>query len=380
MSANKTGLVIAWVTLICQSALAVDDPTIPAIDEIVARGIADAETPGAVVLVLHHGEFIHRAAYGDAQIEPTPREMPLDAIFDLASLTKPIATATSVMILVDDGLIDLDAPVSRYLTEFTSHGKDAITVTQLLTHQGGLIPDNHLRDYGDGPETAWERICDLELTAVPGERFIYSDVSFIVLGKLVERVGGRPLDEFSAESIFTPLAMHDTAFRIADVLREEERLQRCIPTERRNGEWMRGEVHDPRTFALDGVAGHAGLFSTADDLARYARMILGGGELDGTRILSPEAIATISAPYMVSSGIRGLGWDKQTGYSRNRGEGMTDAAIGHGGFTGTAIWIDPGLDLAVIFLSSRLHPDGEGTVNPLIGEIGTAAVEAVTTQ
>lgn len=356
-----------------------EHPTIPAIDALVADGIEAGEMPGAVVLVLHQGEVIHRAAYGDAQVEPEPRAMPLDAIFDLASLTKPVATATSVMILVDEGLVDLASPVSRYLPEFTSHGKDQVTVTQLLTHQGGLIADNHLRDYADGPENAWKCLCDLELSAVPGERFIYSDVSFMVLGELVERVSGQPLDEFAAERIFKPLEMVDTRFCISEHLSEEVRRARCVPTERRDGEWMLGEVHDPRSFALGGVAGHAGLFATADDLARYARMILAEGELDGQRVLSAAAIATMTASYEVSRGVRGLGWDKQSPYSSNRGEGMSESAIGHGGFTGTGMWIDPELDLAVIFLSSRLHPDGMGTVNPLIGAIGTAAVSAATT-
>jgi CubicO group peptidase (beta-lactamase class C family) len=356
-----------------------DGVSIGAIDEIVAAGIAGGQMPGAVVLIQHAGRDIHRRAYGDAQIEPERREMLMDALFDLASLTKPVATATSVMILVDEGQLDLDAPASLYLPEFTGDGKEDITVRQLLTHQGGLIADNHLRDYADGPDIAWERICGLELEARPGEKFIYSDVSFMVLGQLVERVSGQTLDEFANERIFEPLGMHDTGFRIADQLTEEQRLARCVPTELRDGEWMLGEVHDPRAFALGGVAGHAGLFSTADDLSRYARMILSGGELDGVRILSNEAIATMASPQIVPGGhIRGLGWDKQSSYSSNRGEGMSEAAIGHGGFTGTAIWIDPDLDLVVIFLSSRLHPDGEGTVNPLIGRIGRAAVDAAT--
>lgn len=353
-----------------------DESGIEAIDLLVARGIGDGEMPGAVVLVLHRGEVVHRRAYGDAAVEPERREMPIDAIFDLASLTKPIATSTSVMILVDEGRIELDAPAARYLPEFTGDGKEEITVRQLLTHQGGLIADNHLRDYADGPDVAWEKTCNLELTARPGEEFIYSDVSFIVLGKLVERVSRQTLDAFAEERIFVPLDMRDTGFRIADRLTADERAARCVPTEQRDGEWMLGEVHDPRSFALGGVAGHAGLYSTADDLARYARMILGGGDLAGARILSAQAVVEMTAPNEVPGGhLRGLGWDKQSSYSRNKGEGMTASAVGHGGFTGTALWIDPELDLAVIFLSSRLHPDGEGTVNPLIGEIGSAAVD-----
>ncbi len=379
MTVRLAPLVIAagWFAGSCLHA---DDAvSIAAIDDLVARGMADGDMPGAVVLVLHQREVVHRRAYGDAQVEPERREMQFDAIFDLASLTKPIATATSVMVLVDKGLIDLDAPASRYLPEFTGDGKEEITVRQLLTHQGGLIPDNHLRDYADGPDVAWEKICKLDLAASPGEEFIYSDVSFMVLGKLVERVSGQTLNEFAQERIFEPLEMHDTSFRIADELTVDDRSRRCVPTEQRDGAWMLGEVHDPRAYALGGVAGHAGLFSTADDLARYARMILAGGELDGPRVLSPAAVAEMMAPNPVpGGGIRGLGWDKQSSFSKNRGEGMSDSAIGHGGFTGTAMWIDPELDLVVIFLSSRLHPDGAGTVNPLIGEIGTAAVDAVT--
>ena len=241
----------------------------------------------------------------------------------------------------------------------------------MLTHQSGLLPDNELADYTDGPDKAWEHVCGLGLRAAPGEKFIYSDVGFIVLGELVRRVSGETLDAFVQCNVFQPLGMNETCFRPASAL-----AARAAPTERRDQRWMQGEVHDPRAHLLGGVAGHAGLFSTADDLALYAQMLLQRGAGPAGLVLASQTVDQMVADYPVSSGIRGLGWDKQTGYSSNRGTGFSPRAFGHGGFTGTSLWIDPDRDLFVVFLSSRLHPDGQGVVNPLAGRIGTIAVEA----
>jgi CubicO group peptidase (beta-lactamase class C family) len=342
------------------------------IDGLVEKQIADGELAGAVVLVGFRGKIIFRRAYGDRQVEPAREPMTVDTAFDLASLTKPIATATSVMILVDEGRIDLDAPVAKYLPGFGSNGKEQITVRDLLTHQGGLIADNSIKDYAEGIARSWENILGLTPVAERGTRFIYSDMGFVTLGKLVETVSGKPLDEFVRERIYVPLGMKDTMYRPVPDL-----AARCAATEQRDGKWMKGDVHDPRAWALGGVAGHAGLFSTADDLARYAQMIVNGGEYGGRRILSAAIVDQMKAPQKVPSGVRGLGWDKQTSYSSNRGDLFTAEAIGHGGFTGTGIWIDPPQQLFVIFLSTRLHPDGKGTVNPLIGRIGTVAAGSV---
>jgi CubicO group peptidase (beta-lactamase class C family) len=253
-----------------------------------------------------------------------------------------------------------------------SNGKDEITVADLLTHQGGLIADNALADYQNGTEKAWQRLLALKPTAKRGEKFIYSDVSFETLGKIVEQVSGKTLQEFSQAEIFEPLGMCETTYLPAEPLRK-----RAAPTQQREGRTMQGEVHDPRAYLLGGVAGHAGLFSTAEDLAVYAQMLLNRGEYGGVRVLAAETVDLMLAPREVpGEQLRTYGWDMRTGFSNNRGKGLSDRAIGHGGFTGTVIWIDPKLELAYIFLSNRVYPDGKGNVNRLAGEIGTVVAEA----
>jgi CubicO group peptidase (beta-lactamase class C family) len=243
------------------------------LDETVQQAIDRGELPGAVVLVLHDGKVVYRKAHGLRSKQPSAEPMTVDTVFDLASLTKPVATATSIMLLAERGKLRVADRVSQHWPEFGRHGKDRITVAQLLLHTGGLIADNPETDYRDDKGEALERICDLKLAAEPGARFTYSDVGYIVLGEAVERLAGCPLDEFARKNIFVPLGMRDTAFRPDDSLKK-----RCAPTEQREGRWMIGEVHDPRAYRLGGVAGHAGLFSTADDLAIYARMLLGCGK------------------------------------------------------------------------------------------------------
>ena len=343
------------------------------IDDIVEEGLRDKKMPGAVVVVGFQGQIVYRKAFGQRQLEPTPEPMTLDTVFDLASLTKPIATGTSVMQLIEAGKIGLDDPVAKHLPAFGNHGKEAITVRHLLTHQSGLIADNSMKDYANGREKSIKNLMTLEPLAAPGERLIYSDVGFMVLGELVATVSGQPLDEYTRSHLFEPLGMRETMYRPTSLPAD-----RFAPTEQRDGHWMRGEVHDPRAFALGGVAGHAGLFSTADDLARYAQALLNGGELGGTRVLNPETVLLMTSPQPIpGGGMRGLGWDKRTSFSTNRGDLLSPSACGHGGFTGTALWFDPQQQLFVIFLSNRVHPKGEGSVNPLIGRIGTVAAAAI---
>lgn len=350
----------------------VDADRLAVIDKIVEEGLWRDRMRGCVVLVGARGKIVHRKAYGKRVVEPEAEEMTVDTVFDLASLTKPVATATSVMLLVQEGKIDLDEPACTYLPEFTGEDKETITVRQLLTHQSGLIADNALADYLDGPEKAWERITALDLVKDPGEKFIYTDVGFIVLGKLVERVSGQPLNEFARQRIYEPLGMHETGF-----LPPEDLKPRIAPTEKHGGEWLQGTVHDPRSRELGGVAGHAGLFSTVDDLAIFAQMLIDGGRRGDVQILEPETIELMNTPHETTGGLRGLGWDKKSVYSSNRGDLMSEQAFGHGGFTGTAMWIDPPQELFVIFLSSRLHPGGKGSVNELAGRIGTVAAAAL---
>lgn len=343
------------------------------IDRVVQEYLRTGQMPGCVVMVGRRGKVIFLRAYGQRQVEPEPAPMMTDTVFDLASLTKPLATATAVMLLVNDGRIRLEDRICNHIPEFAGSGKGDITVFHLLTHQGGLVADNPLGDYADGAAKARERIFALKPRAKPGAEFIYSDVGYTVLSELVRRVAGNDLAAFCRQRVFEPLGMAETGF-----LPGEELRARAAPTERRNGKWIQGEVHDPRAHLLGGVAGHAGLFSTASDLARYASMLLGGGEYGGVRILSAKTVAMMTTAQPVpGGGCRGLGWDIRTGYSKNRGEAFSQTAFGHGGFTGTSMWIDPELDLFVIFLSNRLHPDGKGEVNSLAGRIGTIAAAAL---
>ena len=342
------------------------------IDELVAEGIAQKKMPGCVVCIARQGKVVLLKAYGNKQLKPTELPMTTDTVFDMASITKPAATATSIMLLVERGKLRLGDKVSSLIPEFAVNEKDGITIHDLLTHQSGLLPDNALSDYNDGPEESLRRICELTLQAPTGAKFIYSDVNYILLGEIIRRISGQSVHEFSRDNIYHPLGMKETGY-----LPGKELRARAAPTEQRDGQWIQGEVHDPRAHKLGGIAGHAGLFSTAEDMAVYAQMMIAGGEHQGTRVLSPRTVATMTRAYKVPGGLRGLGWDKRTGFSSNRGELMTDSAFGHGGFTGTVLWIDPQLELTVIFLSNRVHPDGKGLVNPLAGRIGAVAAGAI---
>lgn len=342
------------------------------IDSVVVRGIAEGHMPGCVVAIGRREQLVLLKAYGHRQLEPVAELMTTDTVFDLASLTKPIATATSIMLLRDEGRLQLSDPVAKHWPEFGTEGKDAITIEHLLRHTGGLIADNRLDDYLHGPAAAWQNIAALKPVASPEERFIYSDVGFLVLGQLVERISGQTLDEFTRRRIFAPLRMMESGYRPAEALR-----LRSAPAEKRDGAFIRGEVHDPRAFHLGGVVGHAGLFSTASDLARYAALMAGRGRLQNQQLLSEAAWMDMTGPREVPRGRRTCGWDNYSGYSSNRGHGLSTMAFGHGGFTGTALWIDPVSGLFVIFLSNRLHPDGKGTVNPIAGQIGTIVAEAL---
>ena len=352
------------------------------IDRIVQYGLDKKNMPGAVVLIARRGTIVFHKAYGHRRLQPSPEEMTLDTVFDMASITKPVATATSIMKLIEMGKLGLDDRVAKHIPEFAANGKGDITIHQLLTHQGGLIPDNSLKDYLDGPEKAFERIYTLKTYVQPGTKFVYTDVGFIVLADLVKRLSGVNVHEFSQKHIYRPLGMKETGY-----LPSKELKLRCATTQRRSDEtsdskdkkkyWMRGEVHDPRAFELGGIAGHAGLFSSATDLAIYGQMMISGGRYNGVRILKSDTVKTMTRAYPVSRGFRGLGWDKRTGYSSNRGDLLSDSAFGHGGFTGTVLWMDPDNELIFVFLSNRVHPDGKGSVNVLAGRIATVAAAAI---
>lgn len=342
------------------------------IDDIVADGLRREEMCGCVVLVGRRAGIVFEKAYGDRQVLPEREPMTVDTLFDLASLTKPIATGTALMTLVEEGKVRIEDPVAKYLPEFAANGKDAVTILHLLTHQGGLIPDTDIEEYKNGSEEAIRLALQTKPTDPPGSKFVYSDVGPIILAELIRRQTGEEIDAYSRKRIYQPLGMSETGYNPGPELQ-----RRAIATEQREGRWMKGEVHDPRAYLMKGVAGHAGLFSTVEDLAVYAAMMLGDGEYQGVRILKPETVELMTRPVRTSEGLRALSWDSRSSFSANRGDLCSPQAYGHGGFTGTAIWVDPGLDLFYIFLSSRLHPDGKGTVNPLAGRIGTVAAAAI---
>jgi uncharacterized protein YbbC (DUF1343 family)/CubicO group peptidase (beta-lactamase class C family) len=351
------------------------DPTkFTVIDGAIERFVTNGNIPGATFWLGHGGASYHRA-YGQRSVAPTREPMTESTVFDVASLTKVVATTPSIMVLVERGRIDVDAPVSRYLPEFTGGGKDAITIRQLMTHTSGLKPGLSAQPTWSGYDAGIARACAETVAQPPGTAFKYSDINFIVLGEVVRRVGGLPLDEFAAKEVFRPLKMKDTGFgplkRMA--------ASRIAPTELIDGAPLRGVVHDPTSRRMGGVAGHAGLFSTSADLARYAQMLLNLGELDGVRVLKPETVrlmSSVQSPGAVEAR-RGLGWDIDSPYSRPRGTVFPLGSYGHTGFTGCILWMDPFSKSFYVLLSNRVHPDGKGSIVALYREIGTLAAEAV---
>jgi len=360
-------------------------------DAVIAVSIEKKELPGAVVLVGRHGKAVWRKAYGARAVEPQHETMTSDTIFDLASLTKIVATTTSIMILIEEGKVRLSDPLVQFIPEMKGEGRDTITIEQLLTHMTGFAPDFDLRDRWSGYDEAMKRLYHEPLRSPPGTRFVYSDINYIALGEVVHRASGLTLDEFAGKNIFAPLGMRDTAFRPSAKL-----ISRIAPTEKRRSQmnylgdsganagpegeqWLRGRVHDPTSFRMGGVAGHAGLFSTAGDLSIFCQMILNGGTYNGVRILSPMTIATMTRPHAVAENgaARGLGWDIATTFSANKGDLFPLGSFGHTGFTGTSIWIDPSSDSFVVFLSNRVHPDGKGDVGPLRGRIASIVASSI---
>ncbi|HEV3202806.1 MAG TPA: serine hydrolase, partial [Gemmataceae bacterium] len=371
-SADATSLSV--LPKVAPQEVGLDAAKLARIDLLVNEEINRGKLPGAVVLVLRHGKIGFCKAYGRRSIEPSESPMTIDTVFDLASLTKPIATATSVMILLEQGKLRLEDRMGQYFPPFSQNGKDKVTIEHLLLHTSGLLADNPLADYLEGEKKALERIHQLPLVADPGKKFIYSDVGFILLGKLVEQISGETLDVFAGKNIFQPLGLRETGFNPA-----ADFARRCAPTEKREGRWLQGEVHDPRAHLLGGVAGHAGLFSTAGDLALYAQMILNQGSLGEKRILSPATARLMITPRLVPGGRRALGWDVRTTFSSNRGELFGEDSFGHTGFTGTSIWLDPASGTGVIFLSNRVHPDGKGDVKRLRGRVATLVAGSIVT-
>jgi uncharacterized protein YbbC (DUF1343 family)/CubicO group peptidase (beta-lactamase class C family) len=348
-------------------------PKLAEMDAAIDRAIADQKCPGGVLWLEHRG-VTYLKAYGHRALVPVEEPMTEDTIFDLASLTKVVACTPAMMLLIERGQVKLDEPVKTYIPEFDVQDRESITVRQLMTHTSGMRGDIETKTDWHGQQAAIEKACVEKLQGAPGSAFRYSDINFFLLGEIVQRVSHTPLEEFVAREVYRPLKMADTGY-----LPPQEKLARIAPTEVVNGVPYRGVVHDPTARHMGGVAGHAGLFSTAADLARYARMLLNHGSLDGVRIFKPETVelmTSVQSPDSLSAR-RGLGWDIDSGYSGPRGKLFPIGSYGHTGWTGTSIWIDPFSQTFVIFLSNRNHPSESGNVGALRAKLGTLAAEAI---
>jgi uncharacterized protein YbbC (DUF1343 family)/CubicO group peptidase (beta-lactamase class C family) len=339
-----------------------------AADDAVRDSVAASEVPGAVLLVGQGDQILHRKVLGWRATVPAPELMTADTIFDIASLTKVVATTPSVLRLWEMGKIDLNQPLGHYLKEFNTPAYQDVTVARLLTHSAGM-PDLPSREaMTRGFPKAAELQAKVGLSVPPGGTFLYSDTGFILLGELVRRVSGQPLDRFAQRQFYTPLGMRDTAFAPPASWRK-----RIAPTEVVNAHGpLRGVVHDGNARLLHGVAGHAGVFSTAADLSRFCRMLLNGGQLGGRRYLKEATVRAMFSPHVIGESTRGLGWDIASPYSRTLGAYFPAGSVGHTGYTGTAIWMDPASQVYMILLTNRVHPYGKGDVAELRRRISAA--------
>jgi len=345
------------------------------VDSVIEQAIREGNIPGAVLVVGHDGRVIYRKAYGSRALEPRREAMTADTVFDVASLTKVIVTTTAVMQLVEQGKVRLNDPVAKYLPEFAQNGKEDITVRQLLTHYSGLGPDLDLKTQWEGKETAYRMAFAEALQDSPGSRFTYSDVNFILLGALVERVSGETLDEYATRHIFVPLKMLRTRF-VPPTAGRAGWIEKIAPTQYdENQHMLRGVVHDPTVRRMGGVAGQAGLFSTGDDLAKFAQTLLNGGG----GILSALSVEKMTTPEQPPSApvLRGFGWDIDSPFSSNRGDLLPVGSYGHTGFTGTSMWIDPITQSYIILLTNAVHPRGQSNAIALRSKVATAVAAAL---
>lgn len=339
------------------------------LDDIIQDAIAADEIPGAVVVVGHQGHILHRKAYGFRALEPRTELMTLDTIFDIASLTKVVATTACIMKLFEDGKVRINDRVTTYLPEFQG-GRSNITVRALLTHFSGLRPDLDLKPAWSGYATGVKLALADKPQDPPGVKFTYSDINFILLGEIVRKVSDVPLPDFARANIFTPLGMRTAMFNPPAPLR-----RRIAPTERVGREPLRGVVHDTTTRYMGGVAGHAGLFASADDLIRFAQMMLGRGVFGGHRIFKAATVEKFTTPQSPPDQpvLRGLGWDIDSPLSGNRGELFPIGSYGHTGFTGTSLWIDPVSETFVILLANSVHPRPRPAITSLRARVATAS-------
>ncbi len=371
-------LAMVWSTGEPQSASAQSFSGSAALDAMTEEAIADGLIPGAVLVVGHEGQIIHRKAYGAQALVPEREPTSLDTMYDAASLTKVMATTPSIMKLLEQGKLRLASPVTDYIPEFQG-GHSDITVRDLLIHFSGMRPDLDVEPLWSGYDVGISKAVVEQPASPPGTKFVYSDINFELLGEIVRRLSGKPLSEFAREEIFEPLGMKNTMYLPPASLRP-----RIAPTERdpETRIPLRGVVHDPTARFMGGVAGHAGVFTTADDLARYAQMMLNEGELDGVRIFSPLTVRRFTSPATPPDQpvLRGLGWDIDSPYSSNRGELFPIGGYGHTGFTGPSVWIDPATETFVVIMTNRVHPDGGKNINSWRSRVATVVAAAVTSR
>jgi uncharacterized protein YbbC (DUF1343 family)/CubicO group peptidase (beta-lactamase class C family) len=341
------------------------------VDAAIMNAILQQLIPGAVVLVGHDGKVVYRKAFGSKSVDPVIEPMTVDTIFDMASLTKVMATTSSVMRLVQLGQIKLNDPVAKYIPEFAQNGKEEVTIRQLLTHYSGLRADLDLKPEWNGQEEGFRLANAEKLMTPPGSTFLYSDINFIVLGELVQRVSRLGLNQYSEAFVFSPLGMTTTRF-----LPPQSWFLRLAPTakDERSGVMLRGVVHDPTARMMGGVAGHAGVFSTADDTARFAQALLNGGSPVWSRLIVEKMTTPQQPPNFTV--LRGLGWDIDSPFASNRGELLPVGSFGHTGFTGTSLWIDPTTDTYIVLLSNAVHLK-QGNVIALRTEVATAVTAAL---
>ena len=360
--------ILALVSPLCACA---QTPSSATVDPIIDEAVQSHLIPGAVLLVGRNNQIVYRKAYGSKAWLPDREPMALDTIFDAASLTKVIGTTPCVMRLFEQGKLRIDDPVIKYLPEFQG-GKSEITIRLLMTHFSGMPPDVDLVPAWTGYETGIQKALTAKPIAPPGTRFIYSDINFLLMGEIVRRLSGMSLAEFAHEQIYAPLDMNDTGY-----LPNASLIPRIAPTEyeEENGMPFRGVVHDPTARFMGGVAGHAGVFTTADDLAKYAQMLVGMGTgSNGVHIFNPETVRKFTEPGSPADQpvLRGLGWDIDSPFSSNRGELFPIGSYGHTGFTGTSLWIDPTSHSFVIFLSNVVHLKRGNSLSSLRSRLATA--------
>ena len=346
------------------------------VEDIFRTAIQNGRIPGAVAAIGHQGQMVWQGVFGQRALVPNREAMTWDTIFDMASLTKVLITAPAIMQFYERGLIALDTPACHYLPAFAACSKQAITIRQLLTHYSGLAPDLDLSFAWQGKQTATQMVMNARPQTTPGEQFVYSDINFITLGLIVERLSGQPLALYAREHILKPLGLHNSFF-----LPSSTRKTGIAPTQYdENGQMLRGVVHDPTTRRMGGVAGHAGLFSCAQDTATYAQALLDKlAGLPSPFPLAAETLHLMSTPQQPpgKTDLRGLGWDIATRYSTARGAGFPASSFGHTGFTGTSLWLVPNSRSFVVILTSRLHPKGQGNVVALRRDVATAAALAL---